>query len=80
MKIFSEHPAMVGETYFEHLRMAFSFGSAMVLGGLACLLHGLVPALFVRTGSQTVQQLYNRMVVKRRQKPLAMADSLDFVI
>jgi hypothetical protein len=63
---FTKHPASVGETYGEHLKMACSFGFAMIASGIACLIHGLVPAWFVRTGSQTVQRLHHQMVVNRR--------------
>ncbi|MDE2516656.1 MAG: hypothetical protein KGL12_11570 [Rhodospirillales bacterium] len=66
---FTEHPASVGESYVEHLRVASSFGGAMLLGGVACLLHGLLPFLFTRTGSTTVARLYQRMVTNRTAKP-----------
>lgn len=68
---FTEHPASVGETYAEHLRMASSFGGAMLLGGVACLLHGLLPFLFTRTGSATIARLHQRMVTNRVAKPEA---------
>ena len=80
MKFFTEHPQTVGETYFEHLQMAGGFGLTMVVGGLACLLHGLLPPFFVTTGSRTVQRLHERMVTKRRTRPLSYGDTLDFVI
>lgn len=60
-KLFLEHPEAVGESYGEHLRMAASFGVPMILGGLACLAHGLVPALFRSTGSATVRRLHARL-------------------
>jgi len=65
MKLFTDHPASVGETYVEHLRAASGFGLAMVASGIACLIHGLVPPLFIRTGSRTVQRLYTQMVTTR---------------
>ena len=75
-KAFTEHPASVGETYFQHLRQATGFGARMVLGGFACMLHGLLPFLFVRTGSNQIQTLHGRMVVNRSKMP----EVLDFVI
>lgn len=66
--IFVEHPATVDETYAEHMGMAFSFGVRMVVAGIACLLHGLVPALFKTTGSQAIRDLHDRMVVNRNRK------------
>ncbi|MGN3975357.1 DUF6356 family protein [Tsuneonella sp. SYSU-LHT278] len=76
-KFFTEHPASVGETYGEHLVHAAGFGIRMVLGGLACILHGLLPFMFVRTGSRQISRLHGAMVTGRA-KPLPGV--LDFVI
>jgi len=65
--LFTEHPATVGETYTQHLGHALGFGLRMVFAGLACMIHALVPALFVRTGSETVATLYDRMVLNRKR-------------
>ena len=70
---FIEHPASVGETYGEHLLAASDFGVSMILGGLACLVHGLLPFLFLRTGSSTIARLHERMVVNRRRVPVSPA-------
>jgi hypothetical protein len=64
-RIFLRHPRSVGESYTEHAGMAFGFGTRMIAGGLACLVHGIVPSLFTRTGSNTVKSLYGTM--KSRQ-------------
>ena len=69
---FVEHPRSVGETYFEHLRAASCFGISMVGGGLACLVHALLPNLFTKTGSQTVKRLHERMVVARIRRSHAI--------
>lgn len=62
---FSAHPDSVGESYLEHMAAAWGFGARMLVGGLACLLHGLLPFLFVRTGSRIIGGLHDRMVVNR---------------
>lgn len=62
---FTTHPASVGETYTEHFRSAAFFGFSMLLGGAACLVHGVLPFLFTRTGSGTIARLHDRMVVNR---------------
>jgi hypothetical protein len=64
-RLFLCHPRSIGESYGEHARTAFGFGWAMLWGGLACIVHALVPALFMRTASDTVKQLYAQM--KARQ-------------
>ncbi|MBI0535476.1 hypothetical protein D9599_07825 [Roseomonas sp. KE2513] len=62
---FTDHPASVGETYTEHMHTAAWFGWRMLVGSLACFVHALLPFLFTRTGSATIAQLHDRMVVNR---------------
>ena len=76
--LFTQHPASVGESYGEHLAVAASFGLRMILGGLACLIHALLPFLFVRTGSVQISALHDTMVAHRRRQPIPAI--LDFVI
>jgi len=64
-KLFFEHPADIGESYGEHLREASGFGLAMIGGGIACMIHALVPALFETRGSTTVAKLHDKLVRKR---------------
>lgn len=78
IKLFTDHPASVGESYGEHLAMATGFGLRMILGGCACLIHGLLPFLFLRTGSKQISTLHETMVTNRRRKPMPAV--LDFVI
>ena len=66
IRAFTEHPASVGESYGEHLFRAVCFGTRMMGAGLACVLHGVLPFLFVRTGSRTISELNERMVLNRR--------------
>lgn len=62
MKLFTKHPHSVGETYLQHMRVAMTYGGKMVLGGLACMMHGIFPFLFVNTGSQTALKLCERFL------------------
>ncbi|ODP39432.1 DUF6356 family protein [Sphingomonas turrisvirgatae] len=68
-RLFLGHPREVGESYGEHFATAAGFGARMVVGGLACIVHAVVPSLFVRTASDTVKSLYARM--KARQPAFA---------
>lgn len=68
-RLFNEHPNSVGESYGEHMGVAFGFGWRMVLAGLACLVHAVLPFLFVKTGSRTITVLHDRMVANRVRKP-----------
>ncbi len=68
-RLFVEHPASVNETYLEHMGVATSFGSRMIVAGVACMIHGLLPFLFLTTGSRTVTELQERMVTHRVRNP-----------
>lgn len=81
-KLFREHPAEVGESYGEHLKAAGGFGLKMIAGGVACIVHAIVPGLFITTGSGTVNRLYQQMVAKRAAKRAANIEmrSIEWVI
>ena len=64
-ELFTRHPATVGESYTEHMGVAAGFGTRLFLASLACFVHALLPFLFERTGSNTVQFLYGRMITNR---------------
>ncbi len=76
-KLFTEHPRAIGETYGQHARTALSFGRRMVIGGLACMVHAVVPGLFVKTASRTVVQLDAEM---RGRLPSPDAEEFNYVI
>ncbi len=76
-KLFTEHPRSLGETYGQHARTAFHFGWRMTLGGLACMVHAIIPGLFVKTASRTVVQLDAEM---RGRKPEAGAEEFSYII
>ena len=65
--LFTAHPASVDETYAEHLGVAFGFSLRMFLGSLACLVHAFLPFLFLKTGSETIAELRERMVAHRQR-------------
>ena len=67
-QLFTRHPASVGETYLQHLRAAATFGLRMLVGGLACVVHALLPFLFERTASRCVELLHQQMVLSRRER------------
>lgn len=64
---FTEHPSSVGENYFQHLRHASGFAVSMLTGGLAVLVHAVLPFLFVHTGSGVIATLNSRMIVNRKR-------------
>ena len=70
---FTTHPASVGETYLQHLASASRYSFQMIGAGVCCFIHGLLPFLFVRTGSTAVAGLHARMIVNRSRLPGAAA-------
>jgi hypothetical protein len=81
---FTEHPASVGETYFEHMESALSFAGPLFLAACFCLVHAFLPFLFEKTGSSYVTRLHERMVVNRARlrnvKPGILRAAPDYVI
>jgi Family of unknown function (DUF6356) len=65
LQTFNAHPASVGESYWQHMGTAFSFGLTMLLTAFACFVHAVLPFLFVKTGSEVITRLNRRMVTHR---------------
>lgn len=76
MKIFTEHPQSVGESYFEHMGVAGSFGGQLFLASMACFVHAVLPFLFTKTGSGIITKLHTRMVTGRTSVPGGSADDV----
>ena len=62
---FTEHPATVGESYGEHFVSAMGFSVAMLRAAFCCAVHAMLPFLFVKTGSECITELHDRMVTNR---------------
>jgi len=75
-KLFTDHPASVGENYFEHLFAAARFSGGLLLAALACLVHALLPFLFIKTASRLVTGLYQRMVTQRDRRSALPSNTL----
>ena len=65
---FKDHPASVGETYFQHMSAALGFAARLFRASVACFVHGMLPFLFTRTGSSAVRRLYEDMITERPHK------------
>ena len=81
-RTFLAHPRSVGETYWQHFRVAGSFGVAMVVGGTKALIHAVLPNAFETAGSDTIRRLHQIMVEKRGAKRDATMEmmSVEWVI
>ena len=67
MKIFTDHPRSVGETYGEHFAVASGTGTKMITAGLACWVHAVFPFLCKTTGSKAIFALHKRMIQGREK-------------
>lgn len=74
--LFTRHPAAVGETYTEHMMVASSFGLRLFLASLACFVHAVLPFLFERTGSSTIQLLHGQMITNRMRHSERIRDGV----
>ncbi len=58
---FLSHPHSVGESYFEHLRMALGFAGALFITALAAVVHALIPCLCETTARRRIYALNTRL-------------------
>jgi hypothetical protein len=66
---FTDHPASVNETYWQHCRTALGFSGALLRASTACLVHAIIPVWFTTTASRRVDKLYRRMFAVRSAVP-----------
>jgi len=64
-RLFTDHPATVGETYGEHFAAASYFARKLLVAAGACAVHAVFPFLFEKTASGIIRGLHERMVVSR---------------
>lgn len=81
-KLFLDHPAEVGEGYFEHFTVAGGVGVALIAGGIGALVHAFVPSLCKTTGSDTIARLHKKLVAQRAAKRAAGIEmkSVEWII
>jgi len=65
MNFLNKHLREVNEGYLEHMGNALRFSARMLIGSVACALHGFFPFLFERTGSGQIKLLHEQMVTHR---------------
>ena len=65
--LFADHPAAVGETYWEHLCTALFFARTLAQAALAAAIHALFPFACEKTASRLIAMLHQRMVIGRHR-------------
>ncbi len=63
---FTEHPASVGETYGEHLRVALGFAGSLAVAAAAAAVHAVVPSRCTSTASKRICALHDQMTTGAR--------------
>ena len=58
---FTEHPALVGETYLEHMWCCVRISLHLLCIIFILLIHGIFPFMFERTGSSLLSELHETM-------------------
>ena len=66
-RLFSEHPATVNESYWQHFASAMGFGFRMIWGGLVCMVHAVIPGVCCTKASEMIGELHDRMITNRRR-------------
>ena len=59
--VFTNHPASIGESYFEHQLKALSFSVRLLVMSLAALLHAVIPALCKDTARLRIAALHEEL-------------------
>ena len=75
-RLLFRHPREVGESYGEHAAIAGRFGLTMIMGGLKCLAHAVLPGVQQRAASDTVDRLHRQL----QQRRAASSVDHDYVI
>ena len=62
---FEDHPATVGESYWQHFAAAGRYGFLLSKAAGAAFVHAILPFLCERTASDTIIQLHREMTARR---------------
>lgn len=67
---FTEHPASVGETYTEHMRVAAKCAGTLAVAAGAAAVHAVVPSLCQTTASRRIRSLHDMITSGARGEAL----------
>ncbi|MBC7505517.1 MAG: hypothetical protein H7267_07325 [Sandarakinorhabdus sp.] len=68
-RLFTDHPRIVGESYFEHMVASFTIAARLVFAGSKCLVHGVIPGLCQTAGSDAIMTLHREISPRRFDQP-----------
>lgn len=61
---FEDHPATVGESYWQHFAAASRYGFLLSKAAGAAFVHAILPFLCERTASQAIMELHREMTAR----------------
>ena len=64
VRAFEDHPASVGESYWQHFGAAARYGFLLSKAAGAAFIHAILPFLCERTASNTIMTLHREMSVR----------------
>ena len=68
-RLFTDHPKVVGESYFEHMAASWGVGFRLLGAGGKCIVHGFVPGLCKTAGSDAILDLHREIAPRRFDQP-----------
>jgi uncharacterized protein DUF6356 len=60
-RLFLSHPKEVGESYWQHQRVALSFAFPLLAAGLAALTHAFIPGICQTRAGDAIRRLHQRL-------------------
>lgn len=68
--IFTNHPNLVGESYFEHVYNALSYAIMAFIASILLLIHSLFPFILQGHGAKIIRNINTNMEKNKLRKKL----------
>ena len=75
----TDHPASVGQTYFEHFKFAVKVSTSLLKAFSACLIHAIYPPVHKNTASATIAELHNRIAQRKLPELVDNSDESELI-
>ncbi len=75
----TDHPASVGQTYFEHFKFAVKVSTSLLKAFSACLIHAIYPPVHKNTASATIAELHNRIEQRKASELIDISRDSELI-
>ncbi len=75
----TDHPASVGQTYFEHFKFAVKVSTSLLKAFSACLIHAIYPPVHKNTASATIAELHNRIGQRKASELIDISHDSELI-